>query len=581
MSRAKLLSALRSWLRVKTRRGAVLVLTALLMVFMMGLLALSVDVGYMMTVKTELKRAADAAALAGAVSLIEGTDSAQIKAFEFLARNPVGHENLMTDPDWEERLTELLAQNGEKFKVEFGDWDESSREFIPSFVNPTAIRVLARHDGGPLFFSRVFGKDRFRIEAESIARYEPRDIVLVLDFSASMNDDSELRRISEFGESARAAVEANLQQIYEELGSPQYGSLQFTPQYYTQVGKPPSTGCEPQITVTFRSNDVYVVSTKDLSNVVLQFSDGTTQKFDGLKGKTGTFKGTGSNANKRIVRCWVKSGCNDSGEGPGYGERFEDTNENIKTYFGLNNVPYPYPVGSWDEYINYVKTSSFIQTAGYRKKYGYLTLVNYWLEQRCKANETPVLWQVSEQPVKQVKEAVDVFFDYLSEVDTGDRVSLVIYNSSDQTAVTEYNLTRDFETVKNTVWHRQAGHYDRYTNIGAGIKNGVDELLARGRPSTFKMIVLMTDGKANRPSDESTGRTYALQQAQRAADHNIPILTLGLGLDADQALLEQIAEMTKGQSFFVPGGMQVTNFRPELMQTFRTIANHRPVRLVK
>ncbi|MGQ9564679.1 MAG: VWA domain-containing protein [Thermogutta sp.] len=581
MFRATLLAARLLWYRVKNRRGAVLVLTALLMVFMMGLLALSVDVGYMMTVKTELKRAADAAALAGAASLVEGSDVAELSAFEFLSRNPVGRENIMAEPDWEERLAELLAQNAEKFRIEFGDWDESSRQFVPSFVNPTAIRVLARHDGGPLFFSRVFGKDRFYLEAESIARYEPRDIVLVLDFSASMNDDSELRRISEFGESARADVEANIQQIYQELGSPQYGSLQFTPQYYTQVGKSPSTGCEPQITVTFRSNDVYVVSTKDLSNVVLRFSDGTTQRFEGLKGKTGTFKGTGANTNKQIVRCWVKSGCNDSGEGPGYGERFEDTNERIKAYFGLTSIPYPFPVGGWDEYINYVKTSSFVNAAGYRKKYGYLTLVNYWLEKRCQAHETPVLWQVSEQPVKQLKEAVDVFFDYLSEVDTGDRVSLVIYNSEDQTATTEFNLTRDFDSIKNIVWHRQAGHYDRYTNIGAGIKNGVDELLARGRPHSFKMIVLMTDGRANLPSNESTGRAYALQQAQRAADNNIPILTLGVGLDADQSLLDQIAEMTKGKAFIVPGRMTITDFRPELTETFRTIANHRPVRLVK
>lgn len=581
MSRAKFLAVVRfpSW--VKTRRGAVLVLTALLMVFTMGLLALSVDVGYMMTVKTELKRAADAAALAGAASLVEGIDTAQMKAFEFLARNPVGRENITADPGWEERLAELLQENSGRFQVEFGDWDESLREFVPSSTNPTAIRVLARHDGGPLFFARVFGKDRFHLEAESIARYEPRDIVLVLDFSASMNDDSELRRIVEFGESARAAVEANLQQIYQELGSPQYGSLQFTPQYYTQVGKAPSTGCEPQITVTFRSNDVYVVSTKDLSNVVLQFSNGTVQKFDGLKGKTGVFKGTGTFAGKRIVRCWVKSGCNASGEGPGYGERFEDTNENIKAYFGLNSVPYPYPVGSWDEYINYVKTNSFVNGAGYRKKYGYLTLVNYWLEQRCQANETPSLWQVSEQPVRQLKEAVNVFFEYLSEVDTGDRVSLVVYNSANQTAITETPLTRDFESIRTTVWRRQAGHYDHYTNIGAGIKNGVDELLARGRPNSFKMLVLMTDGKANRPNDESTGRAYALQQAQRAAENKIAILTLALGLDADRALLEQIAEMTNGKSFVVTGSTEITDFRPELMESFRTIANHRPVRLVK
>lgn len=581
MSRAKFLAVLHSRLRVKSRRGAILVLTALLMVFMMGLLALSVDVGYMMTVKTELKRSADAAALAGAAVLAEGVDAAQTKALEYLARNPVGREITESSLDWETRLAQLLQQNGERYKIEFGDWNEASGEFIPSSTNPSAIRVFAQHDGGPLFFARVFGKDRFHLEAESIARYEPRDIVLVLDLSASMNDDSELRRIVEFGESARAAVEANLQQIYQELGSPQYGSLQFTPQYYKQVGRAPTKPSEAQITVTFRGNDIYVVSTKDISNVVLQFSDGTLQRFEGIRGKTGAFTGTGTYANKRIVRCWVKSGTYESGEGPGYGERFEDTNENIKAYFGLNGVPYPYPAGSWDEYINYVKTSTFVNGAGYRKKYGYLTLVNYWLEQRCQANETPSLWQVSEQPLKQVKEATDTFFAYLSEVDTNDRVSLVIYNSSDETAFTEVPLTRDFESIRTIVWHRQAGHYDRYTNIGAGIKNGVDELLARARPNAFKMIVLMTDGKANRPSNESVGRAFALQQAQRAAENNIVIMTLGLGLDADRALLEQIAAMTRGIPLTIDGRTEITDFRPELLETFRTIANHRPVRLVK
>lgn len=51
-------------------------------------------------------------------------------------------------------------------------------------------------------------------------------------------------------------------------------------------------------------------STKDLSNVILQFADGTTQKFDGLKGKTGNFQGTGSNSGKVVVGAWIKSGNN-------------------------------------------------------------------------------------------------------------------------------------------------------------------------------------------------------------------------------------------------------------------------------
>lgn len=568
-------------LPTKRRRGAIVVLTALLMVFMMGVLALSVDLGYMMTVKTELKRATDAAALAGAAHLAEGVEVARLKAFEYLARNPVGHQNLMEIENWEERLEELLAQHAAEFRVEFGQWDDNSRQFFLGTDDPSAIRVLTTHNGGPLFFARIFGRDAFVLQAESIARYQPRDFVLVLDFSASMNDDSELRRIREFGPSARDAVEANLQQIYEELGSPRYGSLQFRPQYYTQVGRPPSTGCEPQITVTFRGDDVYVVSTKDLSNVVLQFSDGTTQRFEGLKGKTGAFRGTGSNANKRIDRCWVKSGCNDSGEEPGYGERFEDTYANIKKAFGLDQVPYPYPSGSWESYIDYVKSGTFVKNAGYRKMYGYLTLINYWLERKPKASETPDLWKVSEQPVAQLKEAVGTFFSYLQEVNTDDHVALVIYNSPDQTAVTEHQLTRDFVTIQTTIQRRQAGHYDHYTNIGAGIKNGVDELLARGRTGAFKMIVLMTDGKANRPSNESQGRAYALAQAQRAAENRIPIFTIGLGLDADNALLQEIAQMTNGASFVVPGSLAVTDYRQQLIEKFRIIAAHRPVRLVK
>lgn len=81
-------------------------------------------------------------------------------------------------------------------------------------------------------------------------------------------------------------------------------------------------GCMPVVGATFAtdSKSVTATSTKDLSNVVLKYFDGTVQKFDGLTGLTGTFSGTGQNAGKCIVGIWIKSGCNDSGDGPGYGE---------------------------------------------------------------------------------------------------------------------------------------------------------------------------------------------------------------------------------------------------------------------
>lgn len=578
----------------RKRKGTVLVLAAVLMVSLMAFLAYCVDLGYMMAVRGELRRATDAAALAGAGALVDGADQARLAAFEYLVRNPSAKRIIAEGEGWIEQLPTLMAQYAEDFEVEVGHWDPLSRTFTPSDVMPSTVRVVVYHRDVPSFFGRFFRRyervytgEGFEyrsvpldIRSESIARYQPRDIVLVLDFSASMNDDSELRRISEFGAEVRQRVEANLQQIYEELGAPAYGSLQFQPQYLTVVGQPPANPSLPQITVTFRANDVYVQSTKDLSNVVLQFADGTTQKFDGLSGKTGTFRGTGSNYNKRIDTVWVKSGQNDSGDCPGCGERFSDDYATIKAVFGLDSVPYPYPSGSWESYIDYVKSNSYVRNAGYRKMYGLMTLINYWLEQKPEASQTPDLWQVSAQPVSALKDASVLFLDYLQEVeDIEDRVALVIYNSPDQTALVEHSLTTEFAQVQETMVHRQAGHYDRYTNIGAGIQYAREELEANARPGAFKMIVLLTDGCANRPYGGA--EQFALQQAQLVADHDWPILCISLGDAADTALMQQIAEMTHGAHFNVPGGGTVTDYADQLRNVFRTIADHRPLVLVK
>lgn len=86
---------------------------------------------------------------------------------------------------------------------------------------------------------------------------------------------------------------------------------------------PQGTGNGDTAVISVDSADCVTVnahSTKDLSNVVLQFADGTVQKFDGLTGHDGTFSGTGANADKVVVGVWVKSGSNGTDDGPGYGE---------------------------------------------------------------------------------------------------------------------------------------------------------------------------------------------------------------------------------------------------------------------
>ena len=67
---------------------------------------------------------------------------------------------------------------------------------------------------------------------------------------------------------------------------------------------------------------VEAISDKGLSNVVLKISDGSEQKFeikDGEDKYSLTFSGTGSNDGKTLVGVWIKSGCEKSGDGSGYG----------------------------------------------------------------------------------------------------------------------------------------------------------------------------------------------------------------------------------------------------------------------
>lgn len=62
---------------LRKRTGAIAVLSALLLVPLLGISALAIDYAYVLNVRTDLQRAADAAALAGVRELVPNSDGAQ------------------------------------------------------------------------------------------------------------------------------------------------------------------------------------------------------------------------------------------------------------------------------------------------------------------------------------------------------------------------------------------------------------------------------------------------------------------------------------------------------------------------
>lgn len=510
------------------RRGNVVLLAAVMMVFLFGMVALGLDLGYIFKIQGDLDRAVDSAVLAGAGLLVEGQAQAQDQIFSYLALNPVGKPIIVDDA----KLTELKAwyetrqnqflvdesgnvvvdENGDPVKLldlTIGRWDPNGgpdgkgavdpyEEDGSPVERPSVIGLSVVQDQHPFFFAKVFGKKYFDVKSEAVAMYQPRDIAVVLDYSGSMNDDSELQSIDDLGSNT---VLANLRQIYEDLGSPTYGNMQWEP--------------------------VYISSTND---------------------------------------------------------------SYVKSQLGLDGVSYPYPGGSWNEYINYVQ-SSFYQPGknGYRKKYGYLTLVNYWLERRPDYSDTPDLWKTREQPIHALKQATGFFVDYIADSDTEDRVGLAVYNAPNGEGKLEVSLTDQYDIVKTTSNQRQASHYHNYTNIGAGMRTARLELRTvenggHARESAFRLMVLMTDGQANWYNgnyNESAANQDVINEANLAKQMKIPIVTISLGAGADTQLMQQVADITGGVHFNIPGGQTGAQYEEALVEVFRTIADARPLRLLQ
>lgn len=140
--------------RIPKRRGAVVVLFAIMAIVFVGLVAFAVDYGYILSQKTDLQRAADAAALAAVQDLSpdadgdQGTAAAKATVREYVASN-LGETGFnVADAD-----------------IQIGRFDTSTIYSNVTLLDngvKDAVRVTLRRDGStnerlPLIFARAIG----------------------------------------------------------------------------------------------------------------------------------------------------------------------------------------------------------------------------------------------------------------------------------------------------------------------------------------------------------------------------------------------------------------------------------------
>jgi Flp pilus assembly protein TadG len=157
------------------RRGAILVLSAIMVAVLLGIVAFAVDYGHLLKVRTDLQRSADASALAAVRDLIRKSDGTQdVNKARETART-YARDNLNN--------ASTQVPDGD---VEIGRYDPQSIYSGVVLLNDgtlDTVRVTVRRDGTanpevPLFFARILGMNEAPVTATATAVLQKAQIML-------------------------------------------------------------------------------------------------------------------------------------------------------------------------------------------------------------------------------------------------------------------------------------------------------------------------------------------------------------------------------------------------------------------
>jgi hypothetical protein len=163
------------------RRGAITVLTAILAIALVGMVAFSVDVGYVLSAKEEMQRSADSSALAACWEygqrLSKGYSSsasigyARTAAAQYASLNQVGGHGMSVDTN---------PSNNPNGDIVFGyiaDFQNSQSPFLtnsPNGYNAVKVRLnknTSINGQVPYFFARIFGLTGQTLKEEATAGF--------------------------------------------------------------------------------------------------------------------------------------------------------------------------------------------------------------------------------------------------------------------------------------------------------------------------------------------------------------------------------------------------------------------------
>jgi hypothetical protein len=219
---------------LRNERGAIVLMAGVFIVMIMIFAAILVDAGRIFAARNELQTASDAAALAGALQLLEDSTTADDTVRVYAQRNRVE------------------ADGVDSVEIEYGVWRPADQVFVLGGEPRDAVRVITRHPL-PLSLARVFGDSTVMLSATAIAWsagpvMEPEclkplavpysRLLQILDYprwaDVQLSDD-DIRRLREMPVADRRWHFHYGNQANEDEDYPQYGEDHFRVDQYFPI----------------------------------------------------------------------------------------------------------------------------------------------------------------------------------------------------------------------------------------------------------------------------------------------------------------------------------------------------------
>jgi Flp pilus assembly protein TadG len=156
---------------LQDQRGASALVTAVVLVMLVGFAALAVDIGQIYAVQGELKRAVEAGALAGARGLWPlGNELPSFGIPDPALYPSCANAAANATSTATHAANKVAGASLGGVTVVVGHWDFIVKTFTPGCPgNANAVRVTATRSAVPTFFARVFGRDTFDKTASAVA----------------------------------------------------------------------------------------------------------------------------------------------------------------------------------------------------------------------------------------------------------------------------------------------------------------------------------------------------------------------------------------------------------------------------